>query len=183
MNRQVQARPAGHTGELLMSQEVKWELPKPLSTLDVQVDGNTSIVLRRHGNPDGPRLVMSHGNGLAIDLYYPFWSRLVDDFDLIVYDQRNHGWNGLSSLDHHNVPTLVADHDAVLEVIDKHYGLKPQVGVFHSVSALVSLLSPVRGVHYAALVLFDPPIVQARPQSQGVRGRSRSRRGLRPQQD
>ena len=158
MNRQVQARPAGHTGELLMSQEVKWELPKPLSTLDVQVDGNTSIVLRRHGNPDGPRLVMSHGNGLAIDLYYPFWSRLVDDFDLIVYDQRNHGWNGLSSLDHHNVPTLVADHDAVLEVIDKHYGLKPQVGVFHSVSALVSLLSPVRGVHYAALVLFDPPL-------------------------
>ena len=144
--------------ELSVPQDVKWKLPKPLSTHNVQMDDGTVIVLRRHGNPDGPRLVMSHGNGLAIDLYYPFWSRLTDDFDLFVYDQRNHGWNELSSLEYHNVPALVADHDAILEAIDNKYGLKSQVGVYHSVSALVSLLSPVRGVHYSALVLFDPPI-------------------------
>ena len=49
-----------------------WEIPEPLSTDGVRVDDDTVIVLRRHGNPEGPRLVLSHGNGLAIDLYYPF---------------------------------------------------------------------------------------------------------------
>ena len=74
-----------------MTSETVWELPEPLSTHDVRVDDDTVITLRRHGNPQGPRLVMSHGNGLAIDLYYPFWSLLADDFDLIIYDLRNHG--------------------------------------------------------------------------------------------
>ena len=101
---------------------------------------------------------MSHGNGLAVDLYYPFWSLLAADFDLVVYDLRSHGWNDVSALGRHNVPTLVSDHDAVLDAIDREYGEKPQVGVFHSVSALVSLLSPIRGGRYSALVLFDPPL-------------------------
>ena len=135
-----------------------WELPEPLSTHRVQVDDETVVVLRRHGNPEGLRLVLSHGNGLAIDLYYPFWSHLVDDFDLIVYDLRNHGWNGVSPLDRHNVPTLVEDHDRILEEIDRQYGEKPQFGVFHSVSGLVSLLSPVNGSRFSGLLLFDPPL-------------------------
>ncbi len=50
------------------------------------MDDGTNIVLRRHGNPRGPRLVLCHGNGLATDLYYPFWSLLADECDLIVYD-------------------------------------------------------------------------------------------------
>ena len=141
-----------------MTSETEWEVPEPLSTHDVRVDEETSITLRRHGNPDGPRLVLSHGNGLAIDLYYPFWSLLVHDFDLIIYDLRNHGWNDISFLQDHNIPTLVQDHDKVLEEIDLHYGDKPKVGVFHSVSALVTLLSPRKGNDYAARVLFDPPL-------------------------
>ena len=59
-------------------------------------DGN-SIILRRHGNPAGPMLVLCHGNGLAIDLYYPFWSLLTEEFDVIVHDLRNHGWNTVGS--------------------------------------------------------------------------------------
>ena len=104
----------------------------------------TAIVLRRHGNPDGPRLVLSHGNGLAVDLYYPFWSLLADDFDLIVYDLRNHDWNEVGAIDKHNMPSFVDDHDRIMEAIDHQYGDKPKVGVFHSVSALISLLSPTR---------------------------------------
>ncbi len=138
--------------------EAVWVLPEPPSVREVQVDPHTSIFLRRHGNPDGPRLVLSHGNGLAIDLYYPFWSLLADDFDLVVYDLRSHGWNDVGALAIHNVPTLVSDHDVILDAIDESYGEKPQVGVFHSVSALVSLLSPTRGGRYSALVLFDPPL-------------------------
>lgn len=133
-------------------------MPDPLSVLEVAVDPDTTILVRRHGNPDGPRLILSHGNGMAIDLYYPFWSLLLDDFDLLVYDLRNHGWNRVSSLAGHNVPTLVSDHDIVLEAINRQWGEKPQAGVFHSVSALVTLLSPSRGRGYSALVLYDPPL-------------------------
>lgn len=141
-----------------MTSESVWDIPEPTSTHDVQVDGGTVIRLRRHGNPQGPRLVLSHGNGLAIDLYYPFWSLLADDFDLIMYDLRNHGWNAVSALKDHNVPTLVQDHDKILEAIDKRYGKKPKVGVFHSISAMASLLSPAKGGEYLARVLFDPPL-------------------------
>ena len=133
-------------------------MPEPLSVLEVPVDAATRVILRRHGNPAGPRLVLSHGNGLAIDLYYPFWSLLADEFDLVVHDLRNHGWNSVSSMRDHNVPTLSSDHDAILEAIDSEFGEKPQVGVFHSVSALVSLMSPLQGSRYSALVLFDPPL-------------------------
>ncbi len=135
-----------------------WNIPEPISTCEVQVDADTHIVLRQHGNPDGPRLILSHGNGLAIDLYYPFWSRFTNDFDLIIYDLRNHGWNTPTALETHNVPTLVADHDSILEAIEHNYGHKTQVGVFHSVSALVSLLSASKGSRLAALLLFDPPL-------------------------
>ena len=135
-----------------------WVVPEPLAACDVQTDEDAVVTLRRHGNPDGPRLVMSHGNGLAVDLYYPFWSELTDEYDVIVYDLRNHGWNALSPLERHNVPTLVDDHDRILEAIDAEFGAKPKVGVFHSVSALITLLSPARGAPYDALVLFDPPL-------------------------
>lgn len=122
------------------------------------MEDGTVIVLRRHGNPQGPRLVISHGNGLAIDLYYPFWSLLADDFDLVIYDLRNHGWNEITSLRNHTIPNLVEDHDRIIEEIDGYYGKKPQVGVYHSVSALVSLLSPTKGSEFSARVLFDPPM-------------------------
>ncbi len=138
--------------------EPVWDVPEPLSTCDVRVDGDTAITLRRHGNPEGQRLVLSHGNGLAIDLYYPFWSLLAEDFDLIVYDLRNHGWNAVGPVQMHNVPTFVSDHDLILQAIDRHYGKKPKIGVFHSLAALTALLSPSRGSGFSACVLFDPPL-------------------------
>ena len=135
-----------------------WQLPDPISVHQVRVDSETVILLRRHGNPSGPRLVLSHGNGLAIDLYFPYWSLLLNKFDLVVYDLRNHGWNEVSPQEDHNVPRLIADHDAVLDAIDQKYGEKAQAGIFHSLSALVSLLSPTRGARYSGLLLFDPPL-------------------------
>jgi len=114
---------------LTTTSETLWEIPEPLSTSDVRVDDDTVITLRRHGNPAGPRLVLSHGSGLAIDLYYPFWSLLLDDFDLVIHDLRNHGWNTVSAREKHNVPTFVSDHDIILEAIDRNYGKKPKIGV------------------------------------------------------
>ena len=68
------------------------------------------------------------------------------------------GGTRLSPIERHNVPTLVDDHDHVIKAIDEEFGEKPKVGVYHSVSALISLLSPTRGAAYSALVMFDPPI-------------------------
>lgn len=145
-----------------------WEIPEPLETCDVRLDGNSVATVRRFGNPDGRRLILSHGNGLAIDLYYPFWSLLVSDFDILLYDLRNHGWNTLSDRSNHNIPTFIQDLDRILGEIDDRFGAKPKIGVFHSLSALVSLLSlssvmgilsrPARAVEFEALILFDPPL-------------------------
>ena len=144
--------------DLVMSDKNTWRLPEPIEVREISVDDDTKIVLRRHGNPSGPRLVLSHGNGLAIDLYYPFWSLLADDFDLVLYDLRNHGWNSVGKLEDHNIPALVRDHEAIGHAIDDHFGEKPKIGVFHSVSGLTALLCPTKGSSYEARVLFDPPL-------------------------
>lgn len=104
--------------------------------------------------------MLSHGNGLATDLYYPFWSLLEEEFDLVAFDLRNHGWNRVGEVGEHNIPNMVADHDRVLEAVGSHFGVKPFIGVYHSVSALVALLSPGLGSQYKALVLFDPPVTK-----------------------
>ncbi|MCY4384414.1 MAG: alpha/beta hydrolase [Nitrospinae bacterium] len=134
------------------------EIPEPLSVHEVHMEDGSVIFLRRHGNPAGPRLVLCHGSGLAIDLYYPFWSLLIQDFELFVFDLRNHGWNPVGLRRRHNLPAFVDDHDRILEVIDSKYGEKPKTGVFHSISALTSLLSPTHGGEFAARILFDPPV-------------------------
>ena len=141
-----------------MTSEIVWEIPEPLSVCEVRLDEDTVTTLRRHGNPDGPRLVLSHGNGLAIDLYYPFWSLLAGEFDLIVYDLRNHGWNTVRAREKHNIPTLIRDQERILEAIDRHFGNKPKIGVFHSASALVSLFLSADTNSLAAQILFDPPL-------------------------
>lgn len=140
-----------------MPPETVWKIPEPLSLCEVELDDETVTVVRRHGNPDADlRLVLSHGNGLAIDLYYPFWSLLADDFDLIAFDLRNHGWNRVGNRRNHNIPVLMHDHDLVLDAIEREYGAKRTVGVFHSLSTLVAILAFSDA--YSGLVLFDPPL-------------------------
>lgn len=134
----------------------RWEVPAAISVCDVHLDGGSVAIVRQHGNPAGPRLVLGHGNGLAIDLYLPFWSLLQDDFELMTFDLRNHGWNEVGDRRDHNIPTLIADHDRVLRAIRATFGDKPTVGVHHSLSALVAIMSMDQS--YAALVLFDPPL-------------------------
>ncbi|MYB89272.1 MAG: alpha/beta hydrolase [Proteobacteria bacterium] len=135
-----------------------WEIPEPISVCEVRLDKNTVTLLRQHGNPSGARLVLCHGNGLAIDLYYPFWSLLAEDYELILYDLRNHGWNAVGERRDHNVPVLIQDYALILESIDRHYGNKPKIGVLHSVSALISLLAAPQDNSCSAQILFDPPV-------------------------
>ena len=109
---------------------------------------------------------MGHGNGLAVDLYYPFWSRFLDDFDVVVYDMRNHGWNEVGPRSEHNVPNLIRDQEQVVEAVSSRYGETPTIGVFHSLSALTALLSSALGSgrtgDLAAWILYDPPLYKPR---------------------
>ena len=146
-------------------------IPGPLATCEVRLDDGSVSIVRRHGNPSGPRLVLSHGNGLAIDLYFPFWSLLMDDFDLVIHDIRNHGWNPLGALENHRITTFVRDHTRILEAIDHDFGRRPRIGVYHSLAALVALLSQpsdrrsdsgapptTKDDRFRALILLDPPL-------------------------
>ena len=133
-------------------------VPEPSAISDAVMDDGVPITLRRHGNPSGPRLVLSHGTGLAIDAYYPFWSLLTDRFDLVVYDLRSHGENPVGPLRTFNMPRLVSDNVSVIDHIDARFGSKPTVGVYHSLSTAVALLQQRSRRTFAALMLFDPPI-------------------------
>ena len=134
----------------------RWKVPEPLAIVEVTMDDGTPVTLRRHGNPRGTRLVLSHANGLSADTYFPFWSLLTDRFDLILYDFRNHGWNPVGDLAGHDIPTFVRDNARVVQAIDRHFGTKPKIGVFHSMSAQVAVLRAARSHGFTALVLFDP---------------------------
>ena len=83
---------------------------------------------------------------------------LTDRFDLILWDQRSHGWNPVGKLDALTVPAMVADYGCVARAVDRHFGVKPKIGVLHSMSALTAVLYVAGGDEFSAMVLFDPVI-------------------------
>ncbi|MXZ55751.1 MAG: alpha/beta hydrolase [Gammaproteobacteria bacterium] len=149
-----------------------WTVPKPHSECKVVLDDGTYIVVRQHGNLSGPRLLMCHGNGLAIDLYYPFWSHFESDYEVLVYDLRNHGWNERTHENDHNIVSMVCDVDAILDETSKKFGAKPTFGIYHSLSALIALLYSSQifstiltrqNSGFDGLILFDPPVYPSGP--------------------
>ena len=134
------------------------QLPEPMATARAGLSDGSTIVARRHGNPHGPRIVLTHGCGFAADMYWPYWSLLIDDCDVVVYDLRSHGWNEPSDLRLHNMPTLADDNRRVLEAVNAAFDAKPTVGVYHSLSTMVVLMHEQQWPTFDALLLFDPPI-------------------------
>ena len=139
----------------------RYVIPEPNDAWEARAPDGASIVVRRHGDPDGPGVIVCHGNGLAVDAYFPFWSILAERFDVYVHDVRSHGRNPVG--DHnrwlHNVVQFAEDFECVARSIDARLGKrKPRVGVFHSLSAVVALHHAATGGEYAALVLLDPPV-------------------------
>lgn len=118
--------------------------------------------VHRHGNPHGPRILVSHGNGFGIDGYFHFWSRFLTGFDVVALDMRSHGQNPRAAPAHHDYAHMVDDVDAVCRAVVDEWGGKPTAGLFHSMSAQCAMLQALAGhSRFAALVLFDPPNVPA----------------------
>ena len=137
--------------------QAPFEVPEPREIAEVPLSDGEAIIMRCHGNPDGSRLLMSHGNGLAIDLYYPFWGAFLRDFEVVVFDLRNHGWNRVGDVYGHNMPQFARDLERVQAAVTQRLGEKPTMGVYHSASALAIAVSESRGEGYAGLFLLDPP--------------------------
>jgi len=139
--------------------EVPTSPPEPLASIDLAMRDGAVIRLRQHGNPAGPRLLLSHGNGFAIDGYFAFWRHFLGSFEVFVYDQRNHGRNPRHDPAAHHFGSFVDDLDRLLREIPERFGPKPISGIFHSLSAIASIKhASERGWPWAALVLFDPPL-------------------------
>ena len=138
---------------------MNWNVPTPAVVFDVTAADGYTLIVRRHGNPSGSRLVLSHGNGFAIDAYFPFWSCLTARFDCFVYDVRNHGWNAVDGDPlKHNIPFIVDDGKRIVREIQRRFGAKTTIGVFHSLTSVVALHQATADNDFAALVLFDPPL-------------------------
>ena len=136
------------------------QLPEERETFALTTLDGAHFSLRVHGPGDRPRLVLSHGNGFAIDGYLPFWRHLLCDFELVLFDFRNHGRNPFHGPGGHDWPTFVEDFEQILQSVQARLGAKPTAGIFHSLSAITSLMHAVKfGWRWEALVLFEPPIL------------------------
>ncbi len=136
------------------------------------MDDGAEIQIRRGGNPDGVRLFITNGNGFAIDGYRVFWEPLLADFDLVLFDMRNHGRNADAGGDGHNYRQFARDVGTIFHGVDDRLGHKKSVGVFHSMSGRSAMKHAIE-IEWVwdALVLFDPPNVPPRghPQYESMR--------------
>lgn len=135
----------------------------PQEIFTARMTDGAEILVRRYGIGNGPCLVMSHGNGFAIDGYRVFWEPLIGSFELALFDMRNHGRNAPSSADQHHYLQMSLDIGAMHAAMKARVTGRPLVGVFHSFSARAAMKHAVeRGWVWDALVLFDPPNVPPR---------------------
>lgn len=137
-----------------------FELPSPSQVMEIALDDGARIRARRHGNPDGTRILLTHGNGFAADAYFPYWRHFLDRYDLVVFDFRNHGQNAPVEPSNHHYAQLSNDLERVVQEVRSRLGAKKTAGIFHSMSARTAMKHAVEiGWRWDALVLFDPPNV------------------------
>jgi len=137
-----------------------FEIPSPSQTFEVPLSDGARILMRRHGNPDGVRLLVTHGNGFAADAYYPYWRQLLPNFDVLVFDFRNHGRNAPVTPSNHHYTQLAEDLERVVQAVKARLGARKTAGIFHSMSARSAMKHAIEiGWRWDALVLFDPPDV------------------------
>ena len=138
------------------------EIPQPRAVCTATSKDGAVLKVRRHGNPLGPRLLVSPGNGFGVGGYFHFWRRFLADFDVVAFDMRSHGQNPPADPAHHDYAHMVEDLDAVCRAIADEWGEKPAAGLFHSMSAQCAMSQALGGRSaFAGLVLFDPPNVPA----------------------
>lgn len=134
-------------------------VPLPDDVVDVPLSDGERIILRRFENPGKPAVVLSHGNGFAINAYAPFWAPLTDHFDLFIFDMRHHGVNSPQNPTQTGFERFADDQDQVYRAIREMAPGVPLVTGHHSLSAIATIVQASRHKTLPdALILFDPPL-------------------------
>jgi pimeloyl-ACP methyl ester carboxylesterase len=154
--------------------------------LTVACSDGAEIIARRYRRDGRPRLLLSHGNGFGIDGYRKFWSLLLADYEVVVFDLRSHGRNRLHDVEHHTVAHMARDHGSLLTQVAAAFGERKTAGLFHSISSIAAIMAgALHQTKWDALVLYDPPMIAPpgnplREGSQGIdeylAGNARKRR-------
>ncbi len=82
-------------------------------TLKVRAQDGATLMLRRYLLAGRPRLILSHGNGFAMDGYRAFWELLSVDYELVLFDLRNHGTSAVTPVKAHTIKAMADDHVTV----------------------------------------------------------------------
>lgn len=135
-------------------------VPSPAARFEIAMEDGPKVQVRRHGNPKGTRLLVSHGNGFAVDAYLPFWQRFLADYDVVIFDFRNHGQSDRSPVGRHTYAQLARDLDRIARGVEAELGRRTTVAVMHSFSSRIAMKHAIEiGWRWAGLVLYDPPSV------------------------
>ena len=139
---------------------MRLEVPPPHETFEVALEDGARIKVRRHGRAGGVRLFISHGNGFAIDGYLSYWQHFLADYDVIIFDFRNHGQNVPVTPANHTYAQLSRDLERLYQGVTARLGRAKSAGIFHSMSGRTAMKHAIEiGFRWDALVLFDPPNV------------------------
>ena len=134
-------------------------LPLPSARADLTMKDGAVIRLRRYGRPGATRIVLGHGNGLAINAYAPFWLPLAESYDRVAFDMRNHGENPLHTQEGHVWENFFSDIEEVFQGIRAHFGPARTVAAMHSLSSMATLEHAWRNRgRWDAVCVFDPPM-------------------------
>jgi pimeloyl-ACP methyl ester carboxylesterase len=129
----------------------------------IPMDDGALVACRHFARPGKTRLAITHGNGFAVDGYRVFWEPLLDQFDVVLFDMRNHGRSQRTGADGHNYLQLARDMSSIRRGIDSALGSAPTVAVCHSMSSRAAMKNAVEMEWvWDGLVLFDPPNVPPR---------------------
>ena len=120
------------------------------------------IAIRRWGAPKAKRMVISHGNGLAIDGFRAFGEALRGDYEVIAFDMRNHGDSGPGEVLTDPWPRFLQDIPEIFDGIQAVFGQKPTHGAFHSLSSASTLMAQGQDPRpWQSLTLYEPPVPPA----------------------
>ena len=135
-------------------------IPKPTDTFTVKMEDGAEIIVRHHAKPGKTRLYVTHGNGFAVNGYRVFWEPLLADYDVVLFDTRNHGMNTPTGADGHTYQQLSRDLSTMHAEVTAKLGAAPSVGLFHSMTSRAGMKNAVEiGSPYDAVVFYDPPSV------------------------
>lgn len=125
----------------------------------VELSDGGRVAIRRWGGAKPERIVLSHGNGLAIDGFYQFAQALMGDFEVVVFDMRSHGQSGPGAVMENPWPRFVKDIPEIYDSIQATFGEKPTHGAFHSLSSIATLLAQSQTpLGWRSLTLYEPPV-------------------------